>query len=328
MVPVMTDVTVAFVFRERVSPTIEKLAALIARTRTPHKLIVFDNASPPAIARELARLRDAHGFRLLRSDEVLTPNAQRNRCLAEVDTRFVVFIDNDVDVNENWLEPLVTAADTTGAGLVAPLYLERMKGKVRIHLWDGVVRTVRDDGSPMFQERHHLAHADLDENRGGIVPRDGGLVEFHAVLVDTALLRSLGGLDPQLMSLSEHAHLSVQVLRAGRRIYLEPASVITYDIPARLDPMDREYFLLRWSEAWNRASADRLAELYGLAPDDPDLQAVFYWGRFHRQRATIRVRSVRKVLGGKGEAFVRRVAHALEWRRNERKYRLAAAAAR
>jgi GT2 family glycosyltransferase len=324
----MSDVTVAFVFRERVSPTVEKLTALIARTTSPHKLIVFDNASPPAIARELRRLRDAHGFRLLRSDEVLTPNAQRNRCLAEVDTRFVVFVDNDVDVNENWLGPLVAAAVETDAGLVAPLYLERMRGQVRIHLWDGVVRTTRDDGRPMFQERHHLAHADLEAHRAEIARRDGGLVEFHAVLADTALLRSLGGLDPQLMSLSEHAHLSVQVLQAGRRIILEPASIVTYDIPARLDPVDREYFLLRWSEAWNRASADRLAVLYGLAPDDPDLQAVFYWGRFHRQRATIRVRGMRKFVGGKGEAFAKRVAHAVEWRRNERKFPLAAAAAR
>jgi GT2 family glycosyltransferase len=324
----MSDVTVAFVFRERISPTVEKLTALIERTTSPHRLIVFDNATPPRISRELARLRDAHGFLLLRSEEVLSPNAQRNRCLAEVDTRFVVFVDNDVDVNENWLEPLVSAAVETNAGLVAPLYLERMKGQVRIHLWDGVVRTEGDDGRRMFQERHHLAHADLASHRAEIGRRDGGLVEFHAVLVDTELLRSLGGLDPRLMSLSEHAHLSVQVLRAGRRIFLEPASVVTYDIPARLDPVDREYFLLRWSETWNRVSVERLAELYGLAPDDPDLQGVFYWGRFHRQRATIRVRGMRRFVGEKGEAFAKRVAHALEWRQNERKFPLRAVAVR
>jgi hypothetical protein len=59
---VVSEVTVAFVFRERVSPTVEKLKALIARTTYPHKLIVFDNASPPAIAWELARPHDVHGF--------------------------------------------------------------------------------------------------------------------------------------------------------------------------------------------------------------------------------------------------------------------------
>lgn len=316
----MEQVTVAFVFRERVSPTISKLRDLIYHTRSPYKLIVFDNASSPEIARELRSLREEHDFQLLRSDVILTPNEQRNACLARVDTRYVVFIDNDVDVNENWLEPLVSAANETNAGLVAPLYLERIKGETRIHLWDGEVRTEDEVGNPTFREIHHLAHADLDSNRDRISRGDGGLVEFHCVLADVDLLRALGGLDSGLMSLSEHAHLSVQVLRSARRIFLEPESIVTYDIPARLEDSDREYFLLRWSEAWNRASVDRLGELYELDSAAPDLVGALSWGRFHRQRASIRLPRVSRLMGGRLQALTKRAIHSLEWRRNERKF--------
>jgi len=314
-------VTIAFVFRERLSPTLASLRHLIGTTSHPHRLICVDSGSPPDLARSLRELASEHGFTLIRSEAQLTPNESRNLALQQVDTKYVVFVDNDVMVGENWLAPLVRCAEETGAWLVGPLYLESSPRWTRIHMFGGEARNRSEDGTPVFVERHDLHKARLEPNLAGLVRRKTGLIEFHTVLMSMEAYRRLGPLDPRLYCHSEHADLSMAVTRSGGTIYVEPVSVVTYMIPDRLGPMDRDYFSRRWCSAWNEATNDRLAEKYEIEPDEQGLVDVEKYVEGHRQKALVRYPRVRRVFGKAAhEKFVHRVGRPLEKRRNMRRY--------
>jgi len=47
----------------------------------------------------------------------------RRRVADLIDTKYAVFMDNDVLVHPGWLERLYACAEETGAGIVGPLYL-------------------------------------------------------------------------------------------------------------------------------------------------------------------------------------------------------------
>ena len=316
----MVDVTIAFVFRERVSPTVPTLKSLIEITDYPHNLIVFDNASPALIAKELKELAEVHGFDLLRSEKILSPNQQRNACFAKVKTPYVVFIDNDIVPEAGWLEGLINCAKETGAGLVAPLYFEELNEVTRFHMYDGHVSLVDKDGNPTFDEVLYNTKRDIDALRPSLKRTELGIVEFHAVLVDSAMLRSFNGLDNGLMSMREHADLSIQTLEAGRTIYSEPSVVVKYEMPTALDPMDVAFFRLRWSEAWSKATKERLMEKYGVPANSRELQGAVKFPRFHRQRASIRIPFLRKLLPYPIYHFIYRVIGQFEKRFNRIEY--------
>lgn len=279
-------VTIAFVFRERISQTIECLEHLIANTDYPYHLICVDSGSPQQIAEELKRLSVKHGFTLVRSDEQLTPNESRNFALEMVETPYVLFIDNDVLVGKNWLEPLVKCAEETGAWLVGPLYLESFRNKIKIHMVGGEVRNRDEAGNPIFYERHHLQKKELDGFELSRTKTE--LIEFHTVLMNMDAYKHLGPLDPNLLGRSEHADLSLQVAAAGKEIYIEPDSVITYVIPDSLNSIDRDYFALRWCVAWNEASNVHLSKKYGIPIDDSGLENSRNFCHNHRQRVLVR----------------------------------------
>lgn len=312
--------TIAFVFRERLSSTIGSLEHLIDKTPRPYELICVDAGSPPSIASRLRELASQHQFTLVRSEDYLTPNESRNLALQQVRTRYVVFVDNDVRVGENWLAPLVRCADETGAWLVGPLYMQSLRGEPRVHMFGGIVRVRDDEGRPAYREKHEMQHSFLKEgNRLERQPTE--LIEFHTVLMNMDAYRTLGPLDERLFNSSEHADLSLAVTKAHKAIYLEPASVITYQIPDGLEAVDRAFFALRWSEAWTQATLDRLSEKYAIPRDEFGLRRIGTWVRRHRQRVLAAYPCIRSWFGvATQEQFRRWFGRPLERRLNLRHY--------
>ncbi len=316
--------TIVFVYRERLSSTLPCLEHLLAVTGGAYQLICVDGGAPESIAGRLRELAAQHGFRLIRSAQYLSPNESRNLALPRVQTRYVAFVDNDVKVGQNWLEPLVRCAEETGAWLVAPLYMQSHRGELRVHMFGGTVRVRDEQGQPGYSEDHHLAHQLLNDSPNGqreLLRRETELIEFHALLMDMEAYRSLGPLDEKFFSCSEHADLSLAVKKAGKAIYLEPASVITYEIPERLENVDREYFALRWSEAWTQASVQRMAEKYAIPMEDAGLRKAGGWARGHRQGVLSPYPRVRGLLGPAWhQRFRKRIAQPLEKWRSLRRY--------
>lgn len=314
------SVTIVFVFRERLSPTVPCLQHLLDTTPLPYELLCVDGGAPESIAAPLREMAAKHGFTLIRSEGFLSPNESRNLALKHVQTGYVVFVDNDVEVSPGWLEHLLRCAQETGAWLVAPLYLESFKGKLRIHMFGGNVRVRDEHGRPAYSEQHNLDHQSLNgETRLRRQPTD--LIEFHSLLMNMDAYRALGPLDEKLFNCAEHADLCLAVKNAGKQIYLEPCSVIAYQIPDRLDEIDREYFALRWSEAWTAASLQRLSQKYAIPMNDSGLTKVGRWVTRHRHGALAPYPRVRRWLGTNGyRGFRKLIGQPLDKWRNVRQY--------
>src|SRR5688572_14062824 len=137
----MTDsrVTVVVVPRERFSCAPESLESIYRETDVPFELVYVDGGSPPRIRRYLDAQARSRGFQLVRTDCYLSPNEARNLGLRDVDTEYVVFIDNDVVVTPGWLGKMVECADETSAGVVGPLTCIGRPEHEIIHLAGGRV---------------------------------------------------------------------------------------------------------------------------------------------------------------------------------------------
>lgn len=278
------DVTIVMVFRERVSTTPACLRRLYEVTGPLVPLICVDNASPPPVAAEIATICKAHGTTLLRSDRQLSPNASRNMALPHVETPYVCFIDNDILLSEGWLVALRDCAESTGADIVGPLYLEELGGVTQIHMFGGRMRLADDSGRRRFFEKHDHSHADLASREPQLKRQKSELVEFHAVLVRKSLLDRLGPFDEQVLSLCDHADFCLQAMASGAQIWIEPAARLKFFVPEGLPVVDRAFFARRWCEDWNRRSVARLASKYRLSPTDPGLNGTAHWCRMHRRR--------------------------------------------
>jgi GT2 family glycosyltransferase len=288
---------VAVVPRERFSFTQRSLESILARTEQPFELVCVDGGSPPHVRDYLARQAAERKFRLIRTEHYLTPNAARNLAIAEVRTKYVVFIDNDALVSPNWLPALVDCAESTGAWVVGPLYCEREPIATRIHMAGGNGDIVVEGGRRVFRELHRYYGRSVEEIRPILRREPVEMIEFHCVLVRMEALAQIGPLDEELLAATEHSDLCLLARRSGGEVYFEPASIVTYIPPTSFEASDRPYFQLRWSHAWVDASLKRFQEKWDLTADDPGLAGARKWMILHRQKMLEPYRRVLRLFG-------------------------------
>lgn len=320
--------TIALVPREVFSTTERTIETLYERTEEPFDLVCVDGASPPAVRDYLDKAAAEKGFTLLRSDRYLTPNQARNLAadwaMKNLPSPNVVFVDNDVLVAPGWLGALTRAAEETGAGVVGPAYYEHLPELSRLHMLGGECRIATNaDGQRVYHERHrcqHQASADADHP---LERHETELIEFHAVLVRREVFERIGLLDEQLLAHSEHGDLCLTAREAGFAIWIEPASRITYAPPRRLNPADREFFFLRWSDARTLANQQRMKQKWRLDHVANTRGRGLAWVRGHRRLGLSTPRWLRRVFGRKlGRSLEKRLVAPLEWRLNRRRYPL------
>jgi GT2 family glycosyltransferase len=277
------QVTVVVVPRERFSFTKPSLESLYRDTDFPFELIYVDGGSPEPTRAYLKEESKRKGFHLIRTDHYLTPNQARNLALKGVKTRYLVFMDNDILVSPGWLEALWRCAEETQAGLVGPIYCIGNPREQVVHMAGGDAHIEQKGGGRSLHEKHRLRGRRLPDVRSILRRERCELLEFHCMLARTDLFASLGPLDEQLLSTPEHIDLCLKARHAGREVYLEPDAVVSYVPPPPFARTDLPYFLLRWSEAWNRASLDHFRRKWDLSADDPFLRNHNRWLRKHRQ---------------------------------------------
>ncbi|MBD0386825.1 MAG: glycosyltransferase [Nostoc sp. C3-bin3] len=280
-----SQVTIVIVPRERFSYTQLSLEGIYAHTNIPFKLIYIDGNSPQPIERYLKAQSIEKGFRLIRTENYVCPNQARNLALSYVDTKYVVFIDNDVQVTPDWLKKLVQCADETDTWVVGPLYLDGICGKLEnqnIHMAGGFCEFQKADGKLDLYEQRRFAKNLLSTVKSQLLREQTQLIEFHCFLVRTAIFKQIGYLDERLMNLGEETDFCLSVRAVGGTIYFEPASTVIYVLPVPLVWYDIPYFLLRWSDAWNKSSLNHFQQKWGLAKDAKFMSIGYKWANRHR----------------------------------------------
>jgi GT2 family glycosyltransferase len=265
-------VTIVVVQRERLSPVRRTLDRLLASVRdVPHRLVYVDGGSPRKLAAWLAGRAAAHGFELVRVDRNLSPSEARNLGFSRARTELVAFLDNDVVVEDGWLTRLIACLDETGASAVGPLTCEGEPLGERVHFAGGEVRIVeeREDGTTVRRVRDRMFHAQrrLDSVREGLERQEVTLLELHALLVRRALIEEIGGLDEEL-STRYHLDFFLRVAQAGHSIWFEPSAVVHYVPGPPRGLADAHFYMLRWSDAWERHSLEHFRRKWDLVEDE------------------------------------------------------------
>lgn len=261
-------VTIVVVPRERFSCARQSLESVFAYTRLPYKLIYVDGNSPLPVQRYLNEQAEAKGFELIRTDYYLYPNQARNLGLSKVDTKYVVFLDNDVIVSPNWLTALMQCAEETDAAVVGPLMCQYEPIHENVHFAGGESHIwVDKTGRRRLREKMYDQGKGVAEIRDKLERTQTELAEFHCVLVRRSIFDRLNQLDEAMLNTKEHLDFCMSVRQMGSTVYFEPASIVTYVPGPPLKWFDLHYYMLRWSDAWTLASLKHLQKKWNLAED-------------------------------------------------------------
>jgi GT2 family glycosyltransferase len=267
--------TVIVTARDRFSLASRSLNNLVEKTTGSYDLIYVDAGSPKAVAEEVRAICEKNGFRYLRYDHFLAPCQARNIGLRLAKTPYVAYCENDVMVSEDWLVNAVNCAEETGAEVVQPLICQGLPMFTEIHQAGGDFAEDMDAFFNGAEEQHrltdsHLKHQgekikDVDLKRTEIQ-----VTEVHCFLVRRDAFAWLGEFDENMPCSKDHIDFSINVWAKGGRIMLEPTSVVSFCVPSNtyaVEPMDRAFFMLRWSPDWQRQSLNHLQKKWRLEND-------------------------------------------------------------
>lgn len=299
-------VTIVVVPRERFSYTRESLESIYQNTELPFKLVYVDGNSPRSVREYLEAQAQQKDFELIRTNYYLYPNQARNLGLAKVDTKYVVFADNDIVVQPGWLKALIDCAESTKAAVVGPLMCQHEPIHEEIHCAGGESRIVVDvKGRRRMREKMYKQGHSAGKLRSRMERCETELCEFHCILVRTSIFEELGYFDEQMLNTKEHIDFCMGVMEAGYKVYFEPDSLVTYVPAVPLQWSDLHYYMLRWSDDWETKSLIRMRQKWELAEDS-------YFKQKHkalgwRRRDTILSPIVDKLTFGINNRFLKKL---------------------
>jgi GT2 family glycosyltransferase len=264
------QVTIIVVPRERFSYTRESLTSIYTNTDYPFELIYIDAGSPPHIRDYLVSEAENRKFLLIRTECYLSPNHARNLGLQQNMNKYVVFIDNDVIVSPGWLQSLIQCAEETGATVVSPLICQGTPLHSEIHCAGGETGILEETKNGITRrriiEKIYMQGKKLVQTQ--IERQPTKLAEFHCVLIRQNIFASIGYLDENLLNTKEHVDLCMLVQQANGSIYLEPKSIVTYVPTTSLQLTDIPFYMVRWSDAWEKSSLQHLSQKWNLTEDE------------------------------------------------------------
>ncbi len=261
-------VTLVVVPRERFSYTQESLESIYQNTTIPFDLIYVDGNSPEKIKRYLQTKAEEKNFQLIRTDYYLFPNQARNLGLAQVKTKYLVFIDNDVICSPGWLSSLLNCAEETNAAVVGPLMCQYEPIHEIVHFAGGEAHILLDKtGRRHLREKMYKQGQQVAEVRPQLQRTETELAEFHCVLVRTEIFDRIGKLDEAMLNTKEHLDFCMTVRQSGSTVYFEPDAIVTYVPGPPLELSDLHYYMLRWSDAWTLGSLNHLRDKWNLPED-------------------------------------------------------------
>jgi len=277
--------TIIVVPRERFSSIIQSLESLFATIGDDVPVIVVEGGSPGRVRADLKALQAKRPFEVISRPYMITPNEARNIGARRARSDFVVFCDNDLEYQPNWLDRLQANAIANAADMVSPLIFLGPSNPPRVHHAGGFLVYDRDKDEVVIDEVHRLGNAWYDDVRDQLdelAPVANEVSEFHCMLMHRGFFERLGGLDERLIS-REHMDLALRAKALGATVTFEKDSHVTYMAKQPFRRQDILYHLFRWSDELALQSFTAFEETWGVRLDVPMLMNE--WIRPHRRRA-------------------------------------------
>jgi hypothetical protein len=268
-------ITVVITPRDRYSGVIECIENLYKVTTQPFYLKVLDLAYPTNIKKQLIQLIATKDNAEIIEMGLVIPMEAMRKIRNDITTPYTMFLDNDSNVTESWLAPLLEVAETENAAIVNPLTLEKEgvdKGAaLRSHLFTNEIRVLNVSDTDYLIEEKHYRRA-LPEDIPQEV-RSSEMFEFHGVLFETKFLKEIE--IPQMV-IREHIDIAMQAKKMDRKIFTQPKSVVIFDnLGTRMVLNDMSWFFYRWGKDLTHASSRLFEKRWGY--NFYAEQAMYHW---------------------------------------------------
>jgi GT2 family glycosyltransferase len=252
----------------RNAPLLERCLAALARqtaSAVPFETVVILNGALDAVV-DLVRDRVA-GARVVESRANLGFGGGANRAAARTSTEYLVFLNDDTEVGDGWLEPLVETADArpdagaVGSRTLNPHGYLLEAGAV---LWrNGSVWHV-GRGLPGTTNRYRYQRR-VDYASGS------------SLLVRRSAWDAVGGFDRTYFpGYYEDVDLCLSIARLGQCVLYEPLSVVRHNESSSLDPGYKAFVAARsrqrFCDKWQAELHRFLGEPHGIAAVAPDAE--------------------------------------------------------
>ncbi len=268
--PATPTATVVVVARDRWSQTPATLETLLARTDPRHQVVFVDGDAPRPVAAVLDRLSESGRIRVARRSRFLASNEARNLGADGVNSEWIAFVENDVEMSDGWLEALLAAGEARDAATVYPVYLQPQRDGLFIHGTGSELDVAGPVGARRIREHQHFVGRHWHEVIGEIEPAPRVQAEPHALVIRREILERMGGLDERILSWFDHTDLALHHQRLGASAWLVPEVTCTYLGPGPVAITDLPSFALRWGADWYQRSLDHLCAAWGLDPGDSE----------------------------------------------------------
>lgn len=280
-------VTVVVTPRDRYSQLEQCIVDLYTFTNESlFELVILDLGYPERdLDCALEFLKDKENYRVA-SYGMMIPMAAMDIVRDDLDTEFVVFIDNDTRVRAGWLPPLLDAASATGAAVVSPVVLEAAGvddgAELRTHLFTTQLKLVEVDRHPYLLEYKDYRRAP-PETLPEVVT-DTEAFELHCVMFRTDVLADL---ELPMITIREHLDIGLQLRAKGLRLVVQPSSRVLFDnLGTRAKLSDLRYFNLRWNAAITKASSRLFEKRWGYKFYSEE--AIYVWASRRRRFLLLR----------------------------------------
>lgn len=239
----------------------ERLTALVDRLVDglggQARVVVVDNASEPPVA---PRLPDRAEVEVRRLDRHRSFAAAYNDAVADLEEPFVCLLNDDVvPVTGDWLARLLDAVEPDVAAVGAQLAYAPGGGVSRrppyVVQHDGIWFDPRPGATP--RAANH-GGGPVDATRD---PYDVPAATAACLLVRTAALRAVGGLDERYEFGAEDVDLCLRLRAAGWRVRMAPGAVLLHAEGATRRRVPEERRRARQAENWRRFDAVHGPEL-------------------------------------------------------------------
>lgn len=268
-------VTVVVTPRDRFCFSKENLETIYQNADIPFELIYVDGGSPDHIREYLAKASQDRKFHLIRVDHYLSPNRSRNLACPHIKTPYAIFVENDVAIAKGSMSAMLRCAEETGCDVVCPLTCQDKPIHESIHYAGGdlEIRERERDGKKeryVYETMTHKQGTKYFEINPPLKRSPAGYTEVHCFLVRADMLAKINGFDEGVMSTRDHVDFSLNVRKAGGKIYFEPQSIITFMghfTAPKLEPWEEDFYKIRWSDAWEYNSLRHISKKWNLTED-------------------------------------------------------------
>lgn len=186
---------------------------------TPHEVVLINDASPDETGEFLTTLADKPNYKILRNSQNLGFAASNNKGANAATGDILVFLNNDLELTDNWLTPILD--------LLATLPKAGAVGNIQRNIQTGLV-----DHAGIFFDLDGLpTHAHKNRaNPPADAWKERNALTAACFAIRRDLFLQLGGFDEAYRNGCEDVDLCMRLRKSGHRLYVSHHSVIRHHI--------------------------------------------------------------------------------------------------